>query len=214
MRDLIIIGAGGFGREAMEIALDIQEDNPNIGWRMRGFITDIPGDFYDKNTLGYDIIDDISHHEVQKNAVYVFAIADISFRERMTKHFLNAGAKFVNLIHPSAIIGRTVVMGVGNIISPRVTITCNVDMGNFIRIGGGTSIGHDVKIGDYATISGTCGINGYAEIGRGAFVGSHGVICPHAVVGEYATVGTGSVVLRSVKPHISVYGNPAKKLNL
>lgn len=213
MKELIIIGAGGFGREVLEIALDIQEQGVQNQWKVKGFITDIPGDFSEKDTLGYEIIDDISNHKISKNAVYAFAIADIPFKIKTTERFIRDGAEFINLIHPSAVIGRTVKMGNGNIISPRVTITANVDLGNFIRIGGGTSIGHDVKIGDYSTISGTCGINGYAELGQGVFLGSHAVICPHAKIGAYASVGAGTVVLRRVKPDTSVFGNPARKID-
>lgn len=213
MKDLIIIGAGGFGREVLEIALDIQEQKSENQWRVKGFITDIPGDFYEKDTLGYEIIDNISDHKISKNAVYAFAIADIPFKIKTTEQFIRNGAEFINLIHPSAVIGRTVKMGVGNIISPRVTMTANINLGNFIRVGGGTSIGHDVKIGDYSSISGTCGINGYVELGQGVFLGSHATICPHAKIGAYASVGAGTIVLRRVKAETKVFGNPAKKMD-
>ena len=212
MKNLIIIGAGGFGREVLEFALDIQEQNPEIGWRVKGFITDIPGDFDKKNTLGYEILGDIEHHKVSKNNIYAFAIADIDFKMKTTKSFIDQGAKFVTLVHPSATIGRTVKIGQGSIISPKVSVTCDVEIGDFVRIGSGTSIGHDVIIEDYSVISGTCGINGYAKIGRGAFLGSHAVICPHATVGEFASVGAGSVVLRKVKNNTHVFGVPAKKI--
>lgn len=213
MKNLIIIGAGGFGREVMEIALDIIEQKPETDWRIKGFITDIPGDFDEKDTLGYDIIGDISNHKISPENVYTFAIADIPFKMKMTQKFLEQGAEFVNIIHPSCVIGRTVKMGIGNIISSRVTITSNVRLGNFTRVGGGTSIAHDVTVGDYSTISGTCGINGYAQVGKGVFMGSHTAICPHAVIGDFANIGAGSVVLRKVKAKTHVFGNPAKKID-
>ena len=214
MKNLIIIGAGGFGREVLAIALDIQEQKKDTPWRVKGFITDIPGDFHEKDTLGYTILGDIKNHIVSSDNVYAFAIANISFKMKTTRDFLSQGAEFVTLIHPTAVIGRTVEIGIGSIISPRVTVTANVSVGSFVRIGGGTSVGHDVNIGDYSTISGTCGINGYAKIGKGAFLASHVVICPHAEVGNFASVGAGSVVLRKVKDDTHVFGVPAKKINL
>lgn len=212
MKDLIIIGAGGLGREALEIALDIQEQQ-KPDWKVKGFITDIPGDFSKKDTLGYEIIDTIAEHHICSDAVYVFAIADIPFKIKTTKEFLSKGAKFVNLIHPSAVLGRTVKLGTGDVISPRVTITSNVKIGDFVRIGGGTSVGHDAEIGDYSSISGICGINGYVQIGQGVFMGSNAAICPKAKIGDFAYVGTGSVVLRKVNANTKVFGNPAKKID-
>ena len=212
MKNLIIIGAGGLGREVLDMALDIQEQFPETEWRVKGFITDIPGDFNDKDTIGYDIVGDIEHHVVSDDNVYAFAIADIGFKIKTINRFLDDGAQFITLVHPSSIIGRTVKIGTGSIISPRVTITCNVEIGNFVRIGGGTSIGHDAIVSDYSVISGTCGINGYAKIGRGTFLGSHVAVCPHAVIGDFASVGAGSVVLRRVKDNTHVFGVPAKKI--
>ena len=213
MIKLIIIGAGGFGREVLEIALDIQEQRSDTPWRVQGFITDRIGDFDEKDTLGYEVLGDISNHVVSSDNVYAFAIADVPFKIKTTEKFVERGAEFVTLIHPSAVIGRTVKIGIGTIISPRVTVTSNVEIGKFVRLGGGTSVGHDVKIGDYAVLSGTCGVNGYATIGNGVFMGSHVAVCPHATVGEFAKVGAGSVVLRRVKKNTSVFGVPAKEMN-
>lgn len=211
MKDLYIIGAGGFGRDALEIALDMQEQVPDIPWRVKGFLTDIPGDFYEKDTLGYDIEGDITHHKVYTDAVYAFAIADIAFKIKTTRDYLDKGAQFVNLIHPTARISRTAKIGMGNIISPGVNVNANAVIGNFVRIGTGTNVGHDAEIGNYSTISGLCGINGYVKIDKGVFAGSHAVFCPHAKVGEFATVGASSVVLKKVQANSKVFGNPAKK---
>lgn len=213
MKDLIIIGAGGYGREVLQLALDIQEQRPETDWRVKGFITDIPGDFAEKDTLGYEIIGDITNHVVQANAVYAFAIADIPFKKKVTERFLAQGAEFATLIHPGAIISRTAKIGLGSIIYPRAVVTADANVGKFVRIGGGTTVGHDVVIGDYTVINGICGINGYVNIGQEVFVGSHAVICPHAKVGNSARVGAGSVVLHNVKPGITVFGNPAKKMD-
>lgn len=212
MKDLIIVGAGGFGREVLEFALDVQEANSEINWRVKGFITDQTGDFDSKNTLGYNIIDDISHHKVNAGAVYVFAIGDIPFKMKVVKDFLSQGAEFINLIHPTAIIARTAQLGKGIVISPKVSINANVVVGDFVRIGTGSSIGHDVTIGDYSVINAECGVNGYAELKEGVFLGGHSVICPHVKVEEYSRVGAGAVVLKRVKRETTVFGNPAVRI--
>jgi len=214
MKDLIIIGAGGLGREALEIALDIQQEDPFVEWRVKGFITDIPGDFAEKDTLGYEIIGDIANHEITENNVYAFAIADIEFKRKITDEFLRKGAHFVNLVHPSAYIGPTAKIGLGNIIAQNAVITSNVNIGNFVRFGANTVVGHDVLIGDYSTISGNCSINGWVILGKGVFIGGNAVVSPKSKIGNNAKIGTGSVVINNVKPGITVFGNPAHKLDL
>lgn len=213
MKDLIIIGAGGLGREVLDIALYIQKCKPETPWRVKGFITDIPGDFYEKDTGQYDIIGTIKDHEISENNVYVFAIADIEFKRKTTKDFLERGAEFVNLIHPKAMVSGFAQYGVGNIIQTHCGISSNVEIGNFNMINAFSTVGHDAKIGDYCTISSHCDITGYAQIGDGVFMGSHTVICPHAKVGENARIGAGSVVLKRVKANTLVVGNPAQKIS-
>lgn len=213
MKDLIIIGAGGLGREVLEMALDIKRDKKDTPWNIKGFITDIVGDFYEKNLNNYEIIGTIKDHQVSSNNVYVFAIADIEFKKKITKEFLEKGAEFINLIHPKAGISRFADVGIGNIFQGYCGISANTKIGNFNMINTYTIIGHDAVIGDYCTISPHCDITGYARLGDGVFIGSHAVICPHARVGNYARVGAGSVVLKHVKENTLVMGNPAKKID-
>lgn len=214
LKDLIIVGAGGLGREALALALKIQNSDENITWRIKGFIDDNPGDFYEKNTHGYDVIGTIKDHVVSENNVYVFAIADIGVKKRITTEFLEKGAEFINLISPFASVSDTADIGLGNIIQYGVTISTDVTIGNFNLINSYTTIGHDAKIRDYATISPGCAISGYCEVGDGVFLGSHVVLCPHSKVGEYARVGAQSVVIKRVKEGTFVMGNPAKRVNI
>lgn len=212
MKNLIIIGAGGLGREALDIALRVQEEIPSTEWRIKGFITDISGDFYEKDTGEYDIIGTIKDHKVSSDNVYVFAIADVDFKKRITKEFLEQGAEFINLIHPQAMVSRFAKYGVGNIIQTHCGISSNVEIGDFNMFNSFTTVGHDAKIGDYCTISSHCDITGYTIIGNDVFMGSHTIICPHAKVGDHARIGAGSVVLKRVKANTLVVGNPAKKI--
>ena len=213
LKDLIIIGAGGLGREVLALALKIQNSNKDVPWQIKGFIDDNPGDFYEKNTHGYDVIGTIKDHVVSENNVYVFAIADVQIKKKITTEFLEKGAEFINLFSPYASISDTLNIGVGNIIQYGVTVSTDVTIGNFNFINTYTTIGHDAKIGNYTTISPGCAISGYCNVGDGVFLGSHIVLCPYAKIGEYAKVGTQSVVIKRVKENTFVMGNPAKRVN-
>ncbi len=213
MKDLVIIGAGGLGREALRLALDIIRRKPETPWRVKGFITDIPGDFYEKNTHGYDIIGTIKDHEISDNNVYVFAIADIPFKKRITSEFLDKGAEFINLVSPNAGIADSAELGVGNIIQNGTRISTDVKIGSFNLFNAYTTIGHDAVIGSYTTVCPACAISGYVTVGDGVFLGSHVVLCPHVKVGAYSRVGAGSVVIKKVKENTLVMGNPAKRVD-
>ena len=39
------------------------------------------------------------------------------------------------------------------------------------------------------------------------------IIVPHRKIGDNAVIGTGSVVLGNVKAGVTVFGNPAKKID-
>lgn len=47
-------------------------------------------------------------------------------------------------------------------------------------------------------------------IGEDVFIGLRAIILPGITIGESAVVGAGSVVTRSVPPHTTVAGNPAR----
>ncbi len=214
MKDLIIVGAGGLGREVLELALTIKKTYPDTPWDIKGFITDIPGDFNEKDTGKYDIIGNIKDHVVEENNVYVFAIGDIPFKKKATSELIDKGAEFINLIHPKAGISRFADLGTGNIFQCYSTASANVKIGNFNMINAFSTIGHDAVIGDYCTISSHCDITGYTSLGDGVFMGSHAVICPHAKVGDNARIGAGSIVLEKVKDNTTVFGNPAKRIEI
>lgn len=207
----MIIGAGGFGREVMSIAMDITRKNkPN--WRLHGFLDDNMDALNGLYTMGYDVIDTISGHIVSDENIYVCAIADSLARERICKDFISKGAKFATLIHPSCKIGYTANFGNGLIMAQYSTISENVTVNDFVIINAYTGIGHDAVIGEYCTLSAHCDVTGHVTLGKRVFLGSSAVISPGVTICDNARVGAGSVVLRKVKPDTTVFGNPAKRI--
>lgn len=93
-------------------------------------------------------------------------------------------------------------------------LTVDVTVGNFVTINRFSSAGHDVVIGDGCTLSCYCDVTGYARLGRGVFLGSHASVLPGVCIGDFAVIGAGSVVLRQVSPGKTVFGVPAKVLEL
>ena len=209
MKDLIIIGASGFGREVLQWAKDVNKVKPT--WNVKGFIDDNPNALAsykcDKQVLG-----NVKNWTVSENEVFTCAIAMPEVKMNIVKAMLEKQAEFVSVIHPKAVIGDFCKLGNGLIITPNAKVSPNVTLGDFVTLLG-SGVGHDASLGDFCTIAGYCSINGNVEIGEGSFVASNSCIAPKKKVGNWAFVGMGSMVITNVKSYSKVLGNPAKRIN-
>lgn len=208
MQELIIVGAGGFGRELLQWVKDLNKVEHK--WNIKGFIDDNL-EALSKYRCDYEVIGKISDWQPAKDEVFACAIANPRLKEKIVVSLKERGAKFVTIIHPNAIIGEFNIVGEGVIIYPGARVTVNVKIGNFVTLLS-SSIGHDVNIGDYSTISAFCGINGNVVIGKRVFTGSNAVIVPSRKIGDDAYIGAGSAVVTNIKAGTKVMGNPAKKV--
>lgn len=210
MKEIIIVGAGGFGRELLRWIKDINQAGSK--WIIKGFIDD------NKSSLdGYEcdckVIGTIKDWQPNENEVFACAIANPKTKEKIVKSLKSRGAKFESIIHPRATIGEFNKIGEGVIMYPKAGLTVNIVVGDFVTLLS-SGIGHDVVIGDYSTISSNCGINGHVQIGERVFIGSNSVIIPSKKIGNDAYIGAGSVVVSNVKLETKVMGNPAKRFSL
>ena len=210
MKDLIIIGASGFGREVLQIVKDINK--AVMTWNIRGFLDDNLNAL-DDYECDYSVIGTIKDWEPKDNEHFVMAIANPRIKEIVTTNLEAKGAKFVSIVHPTAIIGSFNHIGRGAVIYPYAKITVNTTIGDFVSLLG-SNIGHDAVVGDYTTISGMCAINGHAILGKRVFIGGHVVVAPSKKIGDDAYVGNGSVVVTNIRSGYKVFGNPAKKIDL
>lgn len=208
MKELIIVGAGGFGRELLQWIKDI--NNIKKIWEIKGFIDDNLNAL-DKFNLEYSVIGSIKDWHPGENEVFACAIANPVVKEKVVSLLKSKGAIFSNIIHPKATIGDYNSIGEGLVAYPNAIITTNATIGDFVTLLS-SEIGHDAKIGDYATISSYCDITGGVKLGKRVFLGSHVTIVPGRKVGDDAYLGAGSVVVTHIKDGIKVMGNPAKKM--
>jgi sugar O-acyltransferase (sialic acid O-acetyltransferase NeuD family) len=210
MKKLIIVGAGGFGREVYAWATA----HPDCGtqWEVHGFLDDNDAAL-DGFNYPVGIVGQVGDYSPQSDELFICAIGAPSIKRVVCEKLIGRSAEFMGLVHPSATIGPNVNIGRGVVICPQVVLTADITIGNFAAINCHSSAGHDVMIGDWATLSGHCDVTGYVEVGEGAFLGSGARILPGKSVGAGALVGAGSVVIRSVAAGQKVFGNPARKFD-
>lgn len=209
MTRLLIIGAGGFGREILDWALEALQKNRN--WEVGGFLDANPAAL-NGYKCGYSILDDPLLYMPQEGDRFICAIGHPSTKLRICRSLTERGAKFITLIHPTAIIGTRCVVGAGCVFCPGAVVTSDVKIGDFVMMNLQSTVGHDAIVADGCTLSPHADLNGFGSLGEGVFLGSHAVVLPGAKVGDYAVVGAGSVVLKKVKAGATVMGVPAKQI--
>jgi sugar O-acyltransferase (sialic acid O-acetyltransferase NeuD family) len=207
-KKIFIAGAGELGRELFGW---IVTDPGGPPFEVVGFVDDRE---MDVTTFGIDL-PVCRPGEWAKNfqgAFFLTAVISSTGRRSLVAKLFDAGARPTSYIHPSVLIGYRVTIGDGTVISPQSIVSSHASLGSFVLINCACVIGHDTRIGDYATLLGGNTINGVVAIGPDAVIGSRAVIHPKTTIGEGAKVGIGSVVVGNVKPGITVFGNPARKL--
>lgn len=209
MKDLIILGASGFGRELLQWVKDINKNEPT--WNILGFLDDNV-DALEGFECDYKVIGTIKEYQPRENEYLVMGIANPQTKEKLVCEMKKRGAKFTSIIHPTAFISDYSKVGEGIVMYPNSGINVNTTVGNFVTFLS-SGMGHDASIGDYSTISSYCDITGGVKIGRRVFLGSHVTIIPQRKIGDDSYVSAGSVVMTNVKQGTHVYGNPARKMD-
>ena len=211
MKNLIIIGAGGFARE---IYWHAQKSlGFGIEWQIKGFLDgDVKLAAADYELLPDKILDDVDSYEICAGDVFTCAVGTPKARKVLVEKISARGGEFINLISSLAYVMPTVKLGRGVIICPYVNIGDRAELEDFVAVNDVSIIGHDAQIGKFSCVMPHANVAGKCKIGAEVFIGSGAIILPKAKVGDGATVGAGSVVLKKVRAGAKVFGNPALEI--
>ena len=212
MKNLIIIGAGGFAREIYWHAQ--KSVGFGVEWQIKGFLDgDIKLAAEDYELLPDKVLGDVNTYEICAGDVFTCAVGTPHARKVLAEKILSRGGEFINLISTLAYVMPTVKLGRGVIICPYVNIGDNAELDDFVAVNDLSIIGHDAQIGKFSCVMPQANVAGKCKVGAEVFIGSGAIILPKAKVGDGATVGAGSVVLKKVRAGAKVFGNPAAEFN-
>lgn len=209
MKNLFIVGAGGFGREVACLLDEIQRIKGPL-WNVKGFLDDTENPLHGKK-CNLEVVGSIQDFQPEANDVLVMAIADSVAKFRLSSMLKVKGAKFIRIIHPYAFLGEHNTIGEGAVIYGGFSMSVNCRIGNFTTLLS-SQVGHDCIIDDFTTISGQCNLMGGVKIGKCVFMGGNVAIAPHITVGDGAYICVGSVIIKDVRPGAKMLGNPAKEI--
>jgi sugar O-acyltransferase (sialic acid O-acetyltransferase NeuD family) len=119
-------------------------------------------------------------------------------------------SRYYSLIHQSAYIAPSCLIGRGVLIEPGVIISSQTEIEFGVSIKRGSKIGHHNHIGAFTDINPGVTISGVVKIGSGCTIGSGAVLKDNTTIGENTLIGMGSVVTKDIPANCVAFGNPCK----
>ncbi len=208
MRDLVIVGAGGFARETAAAAA------AGSTWQVRGFADDDPA-LHGTNRSGLPILGTVDSVVAMPDVAVVVCVGNprnYTARRRIVQRLGLPPHRYATVVHPSAAIGAGSVIGPGSVLLAGTVLTADITVGSHVAVMPQAVLTHDDQVGDYATIASGVRLGGGAVLGTGAYVGSGALVREGVTVGDWSLIGMGSVVLHDVPPGEVWAGNPARLL--
>lgn len=210
MKQIVIVGAGGLGREVKCLIDAINKVNPTytlLGFFDDGFakgtlINGLPvmGSVADLLSLGADL------------AVAV-AIGTPQVKQKVVQQLQTKSFYFPVLVHPSVIVSEdAIALGQGTIICAGAILTCNIVIGDFVLLNLSCTVGHDTQLHAYCSFMPGVHISGEVVIESAVYVGTGATIINGVVVGSETIVGAGAVVAKSLPSYVTAVGMPAKPI--
>lgn len=209
MKNLYIIGAGGFGREVAWLVERINSVKPT--WNLKGFIDDnetLWGSF----DGGYPVFGGCKYIASLENVYAVCAVGSAKVRKQIIDKLKDTSVKFATLVDPSVLLSNRVKIGEGSIVCAGTIITVDVSIGDHVIVNLDCTIGHDAVIDDFVTIYPSVNVSGNVLIGECSELGTGMQIIQGKKVVSNTIIGAGAIVVKDCNESGTYVGSPAKKV--
>lgn len=202
---LLIIGASGHGKVVADIALKMNK------WQSIAFLDDNKSL---KKSMGLEIIGNLADVFTYIEDADIFvAVGNNTTRENVQEKIESTGASIPILVHPSAVIGDQVGLGIGTVVMAGVVINCSTRIGKGCIINTGSTIDHDNIIEDYVHISPGVNLAGTVKVGKSSWIGIGSTVSNNVNITSGCIVGAGALVVRDITEPGTYVGVPVKKID-
>ena len=205
-RRILIVGAGGFGREVLQWARDAW---PDQAARIEGFLSDDP-DRLDGFSTDVGVVGAANDYRPGAGEYVLLGIGVPYSRRRVAEDLCSRGTRFLTLVHPHSLVSSSADLGEGSIVCPFAVISDSATLGRCVLVNYHASLGHDSGAGDFAVMSPYSTLGGGAKIGDEVFLGLHASVGPGRAVGARSKVSANSCVLADATSDSIVFGVPGR----
>lgn len=209
MKDLYIIGAGGFGREVAWIVERINSIKPT--WNLKGFIDDNET-LWGSKEGEYHVFGGCEYLSALEDVYAVCAVGSSNVRKKIIEKLKDTSVKFATLIDPSVLYSNSVKIGEGAIVCAGTIITVDVNIGDHVIVNLDCTIGHDAVIDNFVTIYPSVNVSGNVLIGECSELGTGTQIIQGKKVISNTIIGAGAIVVKDCIESGTYVGSPAKKI--
>lgn len=190
---IIIIGAGGFGREVLALIQNINEKENR--WEVSGFVDDgkQPGEVIN----GVKVLGGVDYlNSIKEKAAVAIAIAQPAIRRQVIEKLNNPNLYFPLLAHPSSLISspKTVNIADGCILCANTVLTTDITLGRFVIMNVASTLAHDVQVGDFCTLMPGVNISTGAQLGEGCYIGTGAKIAQPVNIPPWQNISAGAII--------------------
>ena len=200
---LILIGASGHGKVVADIA-------KKIGYTEIYFLDDNDAV---KECGGYKVIGKSDNVSDYTDCDFIVSIGNSSIRENIQKALEDKGLPVVSLIHPNAVIGENVEIGIGTVVMAGAVVNSGTRIGKGCIINTSSSVDHDCIIEDFVHVSVGVHIAGTVRVGMSTWIGAGATVVNNIEIIDNCMIGAGAVVVGNIKKAGTYIGVPARRMD-
>lgn len=211
MAELVVVGVGGFGREALSVALAAQRAG-TLPFDSLAAVDDHPSrENLDRVArMGVPFLGSTDAIQGDHHRHFIVGVGSPSTRAQIAAALEARGLQPATVVHPTAVVDSTSHIGPGSVVCGGVQVSVNVRLGRHTHLNPASVVGHDATLGDFVSVNPNATISGDVIVGPRTLIGAAAVVLQGLSVGADAIVGAAACVVRSVSDGVTVKGVPAR----
>jgi sugar O-acyltransferase (sialic acid O-acetyltransferase NeuD family) len=208
MKNLIIVGAGGFGRELYEMLWDVYSP---AEYRFKGFLARDPVDLA-PDGVTEAVLGDPEEYRPDPQDRLLLAIGLMDVRRRAVESLEGRGGTFDSFVHPLARVAATAQVGLGAVIYPFAVVSNRVSLSPHVHLNYYASVGHDCQLGRYCLLAPYGTLNGFVQLADEVYISTHATVAPGRRLGKRCKVSANSACMQDADDEMLIFGVPGRQV--
>lgn len=213
MIPLVVVGAGGFGRETIDVIRALNKAAPFPVYDLLGVVDSGPsGTNLDRlHALEVAYLGTEKEWSLRSEKThYLVGVGNPIARRQIAERFDKAGHTAATAVHPTVGVGSLTAISPGTVVCAGVQLSTNIKCGLHTHINANATVGHDVVLEDYVSLNPGSIVSGEVHCETEVLIGAGAVVLQGLTVGRGSVVGASACVTRSVSAGTVAKGVPAR----